>query len=51
MAPISLANVGWYPTAEGIRPNKAETSDPACVKRKILSIKNKISVDFPDSAP
>ena len=42
--PISEASVGWYPTAEGIRPSNAETSDPACVNRKILSIKNKIEI-------
>ena len=32
-APISVASVGWYPTAEGILPSRAETSEPACVKR------------------
>ena len=26
--PISVANVGWYPTAEGILPNSTDTSDP-----------------------
>jgi len=40
-APISVPSVGWYPTAEGIRPNNAETSDPACTNLKILSINNK----------
>src|SRR5690606_40530175 len=39
ISPISVANVGWYPTADGIRPNSADTSEPACVNRKILSIK------------
>ena len=29
IAPISEANVGWYPTAEGILPNSADTSEPA----------------------
>jgi hypothetical protein len=29
--PISSARVGWYPTAEGIRPSSAETSVPASV--------------------
>ena len=28
-SPISVARVGWYPTAEGIRPKRAETSLPA----------------------
>ena len=42
-APISVASVGWYPTADGIRPSNADTSEPACVNRKILSIKNKTS--------
>ena len=51
IAPISLASVGWYPTAEDIRPNSADTSEPACVKRNILSIKNNMSLDFPDSEP
>ena len=49
IAPISVANVGWYPTADGIRPNKAETSEPACVKRKILSTKKRTS--FPCASP
>lgn len=25
MVPMSVARVGWYPTAEGILPSKAET--------------------------
>lgn len=25
MVPISVASVGWYPTAEGILPSKADT--------------------------
>lgn len=28
-APKSVAKVGWYPTAEGILPNKADTSEQA----------------------
>ena len=47
-SPRSTANVGWYPTAEGIRPNSAETSDPAWVKRKMLSMK--ISTSWPSSS-
>lgn len=31
ICPISVERVGWYPTAEGIRPRRAETSDPAWV--------------------
>jgi len=27
--PMSVAKVGWYPTAEGILPKRAETSAPA----------------------
>ncbi len=42
-APISEAKVGWYPTADGIRPKSAETSLPAWAKRKILSIKSNTS--------
>src|SRR3989344_7905653 len=42
-APISDASVGWYPTADGKRPSKVETSEPACEKRKILSINKSIS--------
>ena len=38
--PISVASVGWYPTADGIRPRRADTSEPACVKRKMLSTNN-----------
>ena len=41
--PISVASVGWYPTAEGILPNNAETSEPACVNLKILSTKKSTS--------
>lgn len=29
ICPISVARVGWYPTADGIRPRRADTSDPA----------------------
>ena len=25
MVPMSVARVGWYPTADGIRPNRADT--------------------------
>ncbi|KAD4384496.1 hypothetical protein E3N88_24664 [Mikania micrantha] len=32
------------PTAEGILPNKADTSDPAWTKRKILSTNNLVGV-------
>src|SRR5579863_7915270 len=42
-APMSVASVGWYPTADGIRPSSAETSEPAWVKRKMLSTKNSTS--------
>ncbi len=51
MAPISVANVGWYPTAEGIRPKRADTSEPACVKRKMLSTKKSTSFPWPSPAP
>jgi len=43
-APISVAKVGWYHTAEGIRPRSADTSDQACVKRNILSINKSTSL-------
>merc|ERR1712128_236102 len=36
----------WYPTADGIRPSNADTSAPACTKRKILSINSKTSCLF-----
>ena len=36
--PISVASVGWYPTALGMRPRSADTSEPACVNRKMLSM-------------
>ena len=51
IAPISVANVGWYPTADGIRPKRADTSDPAWVKRKMLSTKNNTSFPWSDPAP
>ena len=38
-----VARVGWYPTADGILPSRAETSDPAWVNLKILSTKNNTS--------
>src|SRR6478752_5716852 len=41
--PMSVASVGWYPTADGMRPSSAETSEPAWVKRKMLSTKNSTS--------
>ena len=44
--PISVANVGWYPTADGILPNKAETSDPAWVNLNILSTKINTENEF-----
>ena len=37
-SPISSARVGWYPTAEGMRPRRVETSEPAWTKRKMLSM-------------
>src|SRR5690606_31797199 len=40
-----------YPTAEGIRPNNADTSEPACVKRKMLSTKKSTSLPCPSPAP
>lgn len=70
MVPMSVARVGWYPTAEGIRPSRADTfqggkkqfksqtgsgssspdshatgltSEPAWVKRKMLSMKSSTS--------
>ena len=36
--PISVPRLGWYPTAEGILPRSAETSEPASVYLKMLSI-------------
>ena len=51
IAPISVAKVGWYPTADGILPSKAETSDPAWVNLNILSTKNKTSFPCPSPAP
>src|SRR5712671_4591408 len=47
-SPISDSKVGWYPTADGMRPNSADTSEPACVKRKMLSTKN--STSWPSSS-
>lgn len=29
ICPMSVESVGWYPTADGIRPRRADTSDPA----------------------
>jgi len=45
-APKSVARVGWYPTADGIRPNKADTSEQAYVNLKILSTKRSTSFPF-----
>src|SRR5712671_4980446 len=42
-SPISVARLGWYPTADGMRPSSADTSEPAWVKRKMLSMKNSTS--------
>lgn len=47
-APKSVAKVGWYPTADGIRPNKADTSEQAYVNLNILSMNNNTS--FPSSS-
>ena len=41
--PISSARFGWYPTAEGIRPSSVDTSEPAWVNRKMLSMNNRTS--------
>ena len=32
--PRSVASVGWYPTAEGMRPSRADTSELACTGRR-----------------
>ena len=45
-SPISSASVGWYPTADGMRPSKVETSEPAWTKRKMLSMNNSTSWFF-----
>ena len=37
IVPMSVARVGWYPTADGIRPSKADTSEPACVNLQITT--------------
>src|SRR5579864_8916313 len=42
-SPISVARFGWYPTAEGMRPSNADTSDPAWVNRKMLSMNSSTS--------
>ena len=42
-APISVASVGWYHTAEGILQRSADISEPACVNLKILSTKSSTS--------
>lgn len=42
-APKSVAKVGCYPTAEGIRPSSADTSEQACVNLKMLSINRSTS--------
>src|SRR4028119_1298446 len=46
--PISDSSVGWYPTCDGMRPRSAETSEPACTKRKMLSMKR--STSWPSSS-
>src|SRR5437870_7433365 len=43
-SPISPARLGWYPTAEGIRPSNVETSEPAWVNRKMLSTNSSTSL-------
>src|SRR5680860_532473 len=35
--------VGYQPTADGMRPRRADTSEPACTKRKMLSMKSSTS--------
>ncbi len=45
-SPISSASVGWYPTAEGMRPSRVETSEPAWTKRKMLSMNSSTSWFF-----
>ena len=42
-SPISSARVGWYPTADGIRPSSVDTSEPAWVNRKMLSMNSSTS--------
>ncbi len=42
-SPISSARVGWYPTADGIRPSSVDTSDPAWTNRKMLSTNSSTS--------
>ena len=34
----------WYPTSDGIRPSKAETSLPAWANRKMLSMNRRTSL-------
>src|SRR6266568_3634751 len=41
--PISSARVGWYPTADGILPSSVDTSEPAWVNRKMLSMNSSTS--------
>ena len=43
-APRSVARVGWYPTAEGILPNRALTSEQAYVNLNILSMNRRTSL-------
>ena len=40
--PISVASVGWYLTALGMRPSSADT-DPAWTNWKMLSMKSSTS--------
>ena len=42
-SPISVCSVGWYPTADGMRPRRADTSEPACTNRKMLSTNSSTS--------
>ena len=42
-SPISVPSVGWYPTADGMRPSSADTSEPACENRKMLSTNSSVS--------
>lgn len=37
--PRSVARVGWYPTAEGIRPSRADTSELACTNSAWLCLR------------
>uniref|UniRef100_A0A6B0UQY6 Uncharacterized protein n=1 Tax=Ixodes ricinus TaxID=34613 RepID=A0A6B0UQY6_IXORI len=43
IVPMSVARVGWWPTADGMRPSRADTSEPAWVNLKMLSMKSSTS--------